>query len=302
MMKKAAMVLLMFASISMFAGMKVGYADFTARSSCPKFGEMASHGYTVAIYAFCVVNGTSVTIPQTYLGQYSSLSEMTADMKKAKTDYPGFKVFLSVGGEAALSSWKPGTASATDVGNAMAKFASDNSFDGVDFDIETEVKPTYMKEVIDQISTAYPKLYISIAPQSVGALGSEIDGAWDNYSKAGFVTGGWCYGYNDAIASGKVNFIWPQMYNNVWCKLNGRQETSVDYIKQFKTIKFNVNIPANTLLLPGIPATKSSGNGVTGVETDTNIKSALSLFPGTMTWSINADATNNWNMVTNVMP
>lgn len=154
MMKKISMVLLMFTSILMFAGMKVGYADFTAMSSCPKFGEMASHGYTVAIYAFCVVDGTSVSIPQTYLGQYKSLAEMTTDLKKAKTDHPGFKVFLSVGGEAALSTWKPGTASAADVGNAMAKFASDNGFDGVDFDIETEVNPTYIKGVIDQMSGA----------------------------------------------------------------------------------------------------------------------------------------------------
>jgi len=295
-------VVFLLTSVSLFAGMKVGYADFTARGSCPKFEEMALNGYTNVIYAFCLVEGSSVTIPEAYLGQYRSLPEMVTDMKMTKEKYKGFQVFLSFGGAEYCNTWKPAQASSKGVGEALGKFAYENGFDGIDFDIEVNVDPVYIKEVVNQISAVYPELYISMAPQAVGALHSEIDGAWDNFSKAGLVTGGWCYGYNDAIETGNVDYIWPQMYNNVWCKLNGITQSSAEYIKQFKTIKYNVKIPANTLILPGIPATEKSGNGATGHDSDANIKAALDLFPGTMTWSINNDALNNWNMVKNVMP
>ena len=82
------------------AGLKVGYAGFTARESCPTFTESASHVYTIIVVSFGVVNGFLVSIPDDFLGPYHNINELKTDMAAVKKAYPNLEVFLSFVGEA----------------------------------------------------------------------------------------------------------------------------------------------------------------------------------------------------------
>lgn len=295
MVKKLAIAVFLLITISVFAGIKVGYSDFTAIGSCPTYEECAKAGYNIVVTAFAKLDGTTVSMPSNYCGPYGSLSGVKAAIASVKKTYPNFKVFISFGGESAYNTWNPGKASAASVANAIVKFVHENGFDGVDFDLEIDVNQDYIYEVANDIDKATPSILISCAPQAVvsNAVGQ-------------FVTGGWCYGYNKAIEANLFNYIWPQFYNNTWCHIvkDGVpiSEEKAEFITLFLNGELSVKIPSDTHILPGIPATKSAGNGCVGYDTVNNIRRALDAFPGTMCWSTNADKANGWNVITNIMP
>lgn len=280
------------------AKLKVGYSDFTSIGSCPKFTAVADRGYNIIVLAFAKLENSTVTLP--YKGPFQTMSALLSDMAAAKAAHAGLKVYISFGGQGDYNTWHPNSASAAAVAASIVECANTYGFDGVDLDLEIQVNATFINDVIAGIKTGNPSLDISIAPQGVPDYTKVISG--QNYSAAGFVTTGWCYGYNEAIESGNIDYIFVQLYNNCWWQLNGISETSPAFIPAFVNSTKNVNVPPSCKIIPGLPATKAAGNGVTGNAPDADIKAALTPFNGTMTWSTNHDSLNGWNFVTNVMP
>jgi len=289
------MVLSLFVTFSVFAGLKIGYSDFTAGSGCPTFQQCAAAGYNIVIVAFGTVSTTG-SVSLTYYGPYSNLSQLTSAITTAKQTYPQLKVLISFGGQ--NNTWNPSSSvNAQTLGTALANFCTSNNFDGIDFDLETAVTDTYINSVIVQIKATAPSLMITAAPQAVVN------------NQGYFVTTGWNYGYNASIIAGNYTYVWPQFYNNTWCSINGVTETSASYIPLwFNNVApttanpSGTGLPSSITWIVGLPATPEAGNGCVGVDTNANITNMLKNYAGTMTWSTNADMANNWNMVKNIMP
>ncbi|WP_440992758.1 glycoside hydrolase family 18 protein [Cysteiniphilum litorale] len=256
-----------------------GYLDVTATGSALKvnMNQAVKDGYNMVIFGFAKVNGTKV----------SSYNESANTVTKEKLDQAhtaGMKTLISFGGQ--NNTFEPGELNATQVqelAQNMVSFVKDNGFDGIDFDLEVEINPVMLRDLLQDIKNIDSNIILSAAPQ---------------INNGRFVTHDSYEGYRDAIASGLFNYLFIQEYNTA-------PQNEVSFISSsYQTLKQQV--PATTKLVIGEPTASVAAGTMsiyhpTADKTLTTPEATASMLPelkkinqdaqygGVMGWSLNVD-------------
>ncbi|WP_169983741.1 fibronectin type III domain-containing protein [Microbispora sp. H10836] len=215
----------------------------------------------------------------------------------------GQKVILSVGGEAGHVQ-VAGSAAATAFANSVYSIMQTYGFDGVDIDLENGLNATYMAQALRELrAKAGSGLIIMMAPQTIDMQSTGME-----YFKLALSV-------KDILTV--VNM---QYYNSgamLGCDQRVYSQGSVDFMTALACIQLENGLRPDQVGL-GLPAGPgAAGGGVVSPATVTNALNCLArrtncgsfvpsrTYPdirGAMTWSINWDASNNWNFSRTVKP
>ena len=228
------------------------------------------------------------------LGGYTK-QQFISDIAAKKAN--GQRVILSVGGEKGSISVS-NEAAAANFANSAYALMQEYGFDGVDIDLENGIDPTYMASALRQLSAkAGPNLIIAMAPQTL-----DMQNPNANYFKLALnikdiLTVVNTQYYNSGSMIGQDGKVYSQ--------------GSVDFLTALAAIQLENGLRPDQVGL-GLPASRSGAGS--GYVDPSVVNSALNClakgtpsggsykpprqYPalrGAMTWSINWDASNNYN-------
>jgi chitinase len=232
------------------------------------------------------------------LGGYTE-AEFISDINLLHSQ--GRKVIISVGGELG-SVVVADAASATNFANSLYTLMTHYGFDGVDIDLENGINPTYMTSALRQLSAkAGPNLIITMAPQTIDMQSTSS-------------------GYFQVALNIKdiLTLVNMQYYNSgsmLGCDGKVYSQGSVDFLTALACIQLQNGLRPDQVGL-GLPAsTSGAGSGYVSPAIVNNALDCLArgtncgnfkpstTYPGirgAMTWSINWDASNNYNWVNTI--
>jgi len=235
------------------------------------------------------------------LGGYTD-AQFRADVQALKSR--GKKVILSVGGEAGRIQ-VANSAAATRFADSVYAIMQSYGFDGVDIDLENGLNATYMEEALRRLhGKAGNGLIITMAPQTIDMQSTSAE-----YFKLAL-------NIRDILT-----VVHTQYYNSgsmLGCDRSfAYSQGSVDFITALACIQLENGLRPDQVAL-GLPAGPGAAGG--GVVAPSVVNQALTClatrtdcgrftppraYPGirgAMTWSINWDATHNWNFARTVKP
>ncbi|WP_283138046.1 cellulose binding domain-containing protein [Rhizohabitans arisaemae] len=236
----------------------------------------------------------------TALNGYTN-AQFTADVATLKSR--GQKVILSVGGELGRVQ-VASSAAATAFSNSAYNLIQTYGFDGIDIDLENGLNATYMAQALRQLHSRVPGLIITMAPQTI-----------DMQS-----TGGSYFQLALAIKD-ILTVVFTQYYNSgtmLGCdQAQAYGQGTINFMTALACIQLENGLREDQVAL-GLPAGPGAAGG--GIVAPSMVNNALdclakrtscgSFVPpraypgirGAMTWSINWDATHNWNFSRTVKP
>ena len=287
----------------------------------------AAYVDTTALGAYDAIPSTGFSTPNIIIFTFADVttSSMSPDLVSRietamKSESAGTINLLSLGGQYATSStFNSGTVN-TIANNVISQINSFNSthstkINGVDLDLESNIDGT----TIASLATAFKNagLIVSAAPQVYmrSGSGSNIDPT--NPSNLVLTSGGNVNSYQDALNTGKIDYLFVQTYNTGGFTINNVDESSVHFFKNTAQALNNVVktscsgtaicIPASTKIVIGTVANKYAG-GTTPFSSNASAADqqatlntllsditsmagdpAFSYFAGTMVWSQNMD-------------
>jgi chitinase len=252
-------------------------------------------GATPGQVTFGVDSGLSAA-----LGGYSD-SQFTSDVQTLHAR--GQKVILSVGGQNGTVSVSD-SASASEFASSVDAIINQYGFDGVDIDLENGVNPAYMAQALEQLqSDVGPGLIITLAPQTIDTQSAASD-------------------YLALALNIKpiLTMINTQYYNSGTmngCDGNVYAQGSVDFITALACTELQSGLAPSQVGL-GLPASASAaGSGYVDPSVVNDALDCLTSqahcgsftppvsYPdlrGVMTWSINWDASSNYDFADTVAP
>lgn len=232
------------------------------------------------------------------LGGYSE-SEFISDINTLHAQ--GRKVIISVGGQNGTVSISDSTRAAN-FANSLYTLMTHYGFDGVDIDLENGINPTYMTSALRQLSSKVgPGLIITMAPQTIDMQSTSS-------------------GYFQVALNIKdiLTLVNMQYYNSgsmLGCDGKVYSQGSVDFLTALACIQLQNGLRPDQVGL-GLPAsTSGAGSGYVSPAIVNNALDCLAsgtncgsfkpskTYPGirgAMTWSINWDASNNYNWLNTI--
>jgi chitinase/chitodextrinase len=261
--------------------------------------------YNLVAIAFADASGSPGAVSFTLdsglisaLGSYPE-SEFISDI--ALLHSQGRKVIISVGGQNGTVSISDAT-SAANFANSLYSLMTHYGFDGVDIDLENGINPTYMSSALRQLSSrAGSGLIITMAPQTI-----DMQSTGSGYFQVAL-------NIKDILTL--VNMQYYNSGSMLGCDGKVYSQGSVDFITALACIQLQNGLRPDQVGL-GLPAS-TSGAG-SGYVSPTIVNNALSClasgtscgsfkpsttYPGirgAMTWSINWDASNNYQWVNTI--
>jgi chitinase len=232
------------------------------------------------------------------LGGYTD-AQFRADIKTVQNR--GQKVIISVGGEKGTISVGNSTA-ATNFSNSVKSLISTYGFNGVDIDLENGVNAQYMGQALRAIHAGGGTV-ITMAPQTI-----DMQNVNAEYFKLALAT-------KDILTI--VNMQYYNSGSMLGCDQQVHSQGTVNFLTALACIQLQSGLRADQVGL-GLPASPSGAGG--GYQSPSNVNNALSCLArgtncgtfkpsttwpsirGAMTWSINWDASNNWQFANTVAP
>ncbi|MBG0828634.1 cellulose binding domain-containing protein [Planomonospora sp. ID67723] len=235
------------------------------------------------------------------LGGYTD-AQFKADVKTLQSR--GQKVILSVGGELGRVQVASATAAAT-FADTVHGLMQQYGFDGVDIDLENGLNATYMGQALRALrAKAGANLIITMAPQTI-----DMQSTGAEYFKLAL-------NIKDILT-----VVHTQYYNSgsmLGCdQMAAYSQGTVNFMTALACIQLENGLRPDQVAL-GLPAGPGAAGGgivapalvnqaLTCLATRTNCGSFVPprAYPGirgAMTWSINWDASNNWNFSKTVKP
>ncbi|MBB4914749.1 cellulose binding domain-containing protein [Streptosporangium saharense] len=257
------------------------------------FGEASS---TAGEVVFGIDPGLSAS-----LGGYTD-AQFKADVQTLHSR--GQKVILSVGGEKGRVQ-VASSAAATKFADTVYALMQNYGFDGVDIDLENGLNATYMGQALRSLrAKAGSDLIITMAPQTI-----DMQSTGAEYFKLAL-------NIKDILT-----VVHTQYYNSgsmLGCdKMAAYSQGTVNFMTALACIQLENGLRPDQVAL-GLPAGPGAAGGgivspsmvnqaLTCLATKTNCGSFVppNAYPGirgAMTWSINWDASNNWNFSKTVKP
>ncbi|MER7206519.1 cellulose binding domain-containing protein [Streptosporangium sp. NPDC000239] len=257
------------------------------------FGEASS---TAGEVVFGIDPGLSAS-----LGGYTD-AQFKADVQTVHSR--GQKVILSVGGEKGRVQ-VASSAAATRFADSVYALMQNYGFDGVDIDLENGLNATYMGQALRSLrAKAGSDLIITMAPQTI-----DMQSPGAEYFKLAL-------NIKDILT-----VVHTQYYNSgsmLGCdKMAAYSQGTVNFMTALACIQLENGLRPDQVAL-GLPAGPGAAGGgivapsmvnqaLTCLATKTNCGSFVppNAYPGirgAMTWSINWDASNNWNFSKTVKP
>ncbi len=231
------------------------------------------------------------------LGGYTQ-SEFISDINLLHSQ--GRKVIISVGGQNGTVAVNSSTA-ATNFANSIVNLMNQYGFDGVDIDLEHGINAVYLEQALRNIASRKPGVIITMAPQTIDMQSTGME-----YFKL-------------ALAIKDIlTIVNTQYYNSgtmLGCDGKVYAQGTVDFLVALACIQLQNGLRPDQIGL-GLPASPSAAGG--GYVNPTVVNNALDCLTmgtncgsfrppqtwpgvrGAMTWSINWDASNNYNWVNTV--
>lgn len=280
------------------------WQNFDNGAKCLKISDVPQTYNIIAVaFASATANVGEVTFGldsslASKLGGYTE-QQFISDIAAAKTK--GQKVIISVGGETGSVSVNSATA-ATNFANSVYALMVKYGFDGVDIDLENGINATYMTSALRQLSTkAGTGLIITMAPQTI-----DMQSVSSGY-------------FQVALNIKDILTVVNTQYYNSGSMLgqDGKvyYQGSVDFITALAAIQLENGLRPDQVGL-GLPAsTRAAGSGYVAPSVVNSALDCLTTgtgggsykpprtYPtlrGAMTWSINWDATNNYDFANTV--
>ncbi len=280
------------------------WQNFDNGAKCLKLSDVPQTYNIIAVaFAEATANAGEVTFRldsslASKLGGYTE-QQFINDIAAAKTK--GQKVIISVGGETGSISVNS-EASAANFANSVYSLMTKYGFDGVDIDLENGINAAYMTSALRQLSSkAGSGLIITMAPQTLDmqSVGSGYFQVALNIKDILTVVN--TQYYNSGTMLGQDGKVYAQ--------------GSVDFLTALAAIQLENGLRPDQVGL-GLPASTRAAGG--GYVAPSVVNSALDCltkgtgggsykpprtYPalrGAMTWSINWDATNNYDFANTV--
>lgn len=232
------------------------------------------------------------------LGGYTD-AQFKADVRTLQNR--GQKVIISVGGEKGTISVGNSTAAAN-FANSVRSLISNYGFNGVDIDLENGVNATYMAQALRSIHAGGGTV-ITMAPQTI-----DMQNTGAEYFKLALAV-------KDILTI--VNMQYYNSGSMLGCDQQVHSQGTVNFLTALACIQLQSGLRPDQVGL-GLPASPSGAGG--GYQSPSNVNNALSCLArgtscgtfkpsttwpsirGAMTWSINWDASNNWQFANTVAP
>jgi chitinase len=278
-----------------------GFLDIRSSRSTSRIDvqKVKDDGYNLIIIGFGEVYGTDVSFD--FSKDASKLNKQAITDKITQAKKLGIPVLLGVGG--IPNSFHPGVnvdakdpkvlgkSMSLQQTNALAAnivaFVKNNDLDGVDFSIRKYMSSSFFKNLTTKIKELDPSMVVAVEP------------AINNYR---LVTKGTSNGFDDAIQSGNIDYLFLQEYNVY-------PQYDPNYITEsYSKIIENTKIPLNTKILIGEPTNAVAGGMNTIYHPDGSGSKSLSTedavslmlpqldqlkhkprFAGIIGWSLNTD-------------
>lgn len=294
--------------------LKVAYIDVTGDVSA-----ITASGYAAPnILVFAFADVTTNQMKPTWLANI-----VTA----VKNEQPGALNFLSLGGQYGDAATFSSTGLTAATQHILAQIDSINSqlpdgkkINGVDLDLENQGwTPDMIATLAHNFKAA--GLLVSVAPQLYTAdasLSSDLDSA--NPTNLGMTSAGNSNDYQQAVASGDVDYIFAQTYNTSGWTIDGYSENQLEFFTAVSqalnnSVKDSCSATATSACIPssvkiaiGEPsngAASGNANNIFGSSGDTsydqssilaglmsawsNVQTSAPHISGIMEWSLNND-------------
>jgi chitinase len=261
--------------------------------------------YDIVAVAFADATGTpgqvSFTLDSGLSGQLGGYTDaqFKADIRTLQNR--GQKVIISVGGQNGTISVSDST-SATNFANSVKSLITNYGFNGVDIDLENGVNSTYMGQALRSIYAGGGTV-ITMAPQTIDMQSTGME-----YFKLAL-------NIKDILTI--VNMQYYNSGSMLGCDQQVYSQSTVNFLTALACIQLQNGLRADQVGL-GLPASPSGAGG--GYQSPSNVNNALDCLArgtncgtfkpsttwpsirGAMTWSINWDASNNWQFANTVAP
>lgn len=280
------------------------WQNFDNGAKCLKISDVPT-SYNIIAVAFADATSTPGAVTFTLdsglsskLGGYTE-QQFIQDIATVKAR--GQKVIISVGGERGAVS-VASDAAAANFANSVYALMTKYGFDGVDIDLENGINPTYMTSALRQLSAkAGSKLIITMAPQTIDMQSPSAGYFQVALNIKDILTVVNTQYYNSGTMLGQDGKVYAQ--------------GSVDFLTALAAIQLENGLRPDQVGL-GLPASPQGAGS--GYVSPTVVNAALDClatgtnggsykpprtYPtirGAMTWSINWDASNNYNFANTV--
>lgn len=276
------------------------WQNFTNGSTSLRLNDI-NDNYDLIVVAFASPDasrpgGITFTVDSTLAGSLGGYTEAAFTSDIASLHGKGKKVIISVGGQNSTISVDSAT-NAENFATSIYELMTTYGFDGIDIDLEHGINSTYMADALRKLSgLAGPDLIIAMAPQTIDMQSTS----------AGY--------FQLALAIKDILTVVNMQYYNSGtmqgCDGNVYAQGTVDFLTALACIQLQNGLRPDQVGL-GLPATSEAAGG--GYMSPSLVRDALSClargtncgsfkpsttYPdirGAMTWSINWDATSNYN-------
>ncbi|PFG43159.1 chitinase [Isoptericola jiangsuensis] len=242
--------------------------------------------------------GITFNLASAELGGYT-VAQFKADVAAIRAQ--GRKVIISVGGERGNVVVSNAT-EAKNFADTTYALMQEYGFDGVDIDLEHGINATYMADALHQLSAkAGPDLIIAMAPQTIDYQATSM-------------------GYYQLTLAIKdiLTIVNTQYYNSgtmMGCNQQVYSQATVDFLTALSCIQLEMGLRPDQVGI-GVPAVPRAAGG--GYQPMANVIKAVDCLEvgtgcgafkpakqygkigGVMTWSINWDKTNNYELANTI--